>query len=115
MSTPEIEAIEKAIRNAKTILDTAGALDRLKKNKDFKDVVMKGYFREEAIRLVHLKANNSMQDPEAQKSILNQIDAIGHFCVYMDNTYKKAEQAAKIVEDGPDLLNECYLEQEELA
>ena len=115
MANREIEAIELEIRNAQKILDTAATLDRLNKNVDFKKIVMEGYFKEEAIRLVHLKSQQHMSSPESQSMILNQIDAIGCLSSYMDATYHKAAMAHKVVEDGPDMIEACYLDQEESA
>ena len=99
MEDTEIEAIEREVRNAQTIIKFADALRRLKKNKDFIDVVLNGYFKEDAIRLVHLKARPDMQSEESQKLVISQIDAIGAFSAYMNTAFHKEQMAKKTMED----------------
>lgn len=111
MAAEQIEAIEIDISKAKTVIDFASALTRLKSNKDFKDVILKGYFETEAIRLVHLKASAHMQSVENQSGIVNQIDAIGLFSGYLNAVFVKAAMAERSLEDSEETLAEIYKEQ----
>ena len=73
MANDQIASIEQDITKAKGVIDFSNALVRLKGNRDFKEVVLTGYFETEAIRLVHLKAEPHMQAPDSQLSIVSQI------------------------------------------
>jgi len=112
MANDQIEAIEKEAEKSRVAIAFGDALIRLKNNKDFKDVVLKGYFEAEPIRLVHLKAEASMAAPDKQAAILSQIDAIGNFSAYLNAALHKAAQAERTLEDTEAALIEIN---EELA
>lgn len=95
--TETIQAIDANINEAKKIADAGDALERLRSNRDFKKVIMEGYFEQEAIRLVHLKADPNMQSPDSQKSIIAQMDAIGSLNQYFHAVYQKSQIAKKAV------------------
>ena len=63
MSNEAINAIERDIKEARKHVELGDSLERLLNNRDFKKVIVEGYFEKEAARLVHLKA-----DHEAAKS-----------------------------------------------
>lgn len=113
MANDQIEAIERDISKARTFVEFGNKLQRLRDNKDFKEVVMVGYFEKEAVRLVHLKADPNMQDPESQASIVKQIDAIGAFSGFMHAAMAKAAKAAGAIEDGEAALVEIANEKVE--
>lgn len=105
------QAIEDDIRNAKAIVEMDAALQRLKANRDFQTIINKGYFEQEAIRLVHLKSNPSMQTPDAQKAILLQIDSIGSLSSYFQVINSKANMAVRTIDDCTQQLTEIYAEE----
>jgi hypothetical protein len=106
-----IEATERSIASAKSVADVVTSLARLKSNRDFKSMVLKGYFEEEAIRLVHLKSAPSMQSVDDQRALILQIDAIGCFSNYLNTLLAKATMASKTLEDDAASLAELYTEQ----
>jgi hypothetical protein len=87
MSEPTLEEqgqiIELSIEQAKEQIAMATALEKLKNNQYFKKIFMDHYMDKYAINLVKLKAHPSMQTPEKQLNILNEIDGIGQFDQYM--------------------------------
>lgn len=95
-----LQAIEKNIEQAKELVELGKAVERLRSNREFKKVVVDGYFGDEAIRLVHLKADPSMQRPESQASIVKQMDAIGAFSQYLTTVLHQASLAEKAIETG---------------
>ena len=95
-----LQAIEKSIEQAKETAELGRALERLRSNRDFKQIVISGYFDAEAVRLVHLKADPGMQKAESQASILKQMDAIGSFSSYLSTILHQASLAEKAVEAG---------------
>ena len=106
-----IEATERSMASAKSVADVITSLTRLKSNRDFKNIVLKGYFEEEAIRLVHLKSAPSMQSVDDQSALVLQMDAIGCFSNYLDALLTKANMASKTLEDDAASLAELYNEQ----
>lgn len=106
-----LEAIDLNIREAKKFVDLADSLERLKSNKDFKKVIQEGYFEKEAIRLVHLKADPSMQTAERQQSIITQMDAIGALNQYFQSVFFQAKQAAKAIAADEETREEILAEE----
>jgi hypothetical protein len=106
----QVQEIELSIANAQKMVDMGASLERLRNNKDFKKVIQEGYFEKEAIRLVHLKADPSMQTPDRQASILRDMDAVGALNQYFGAVFHQARLAAKGIEDDEqslvDLRNE---------
>jgi hypothetical protein len=92
------KVIEEGIKAARKLVDLGDALERLKSNRDFRTIVMEGYFEQEAIRLVQAKSNPGLQSAEMQKSILTQIDAIGNLNLYFSTIVQQAAMARKNIE-----------------
>lgn len=94
-STQLIKELDLNIKQAQCLVDLGNSVERLRSNKDFKSVIVDGYLSKEAIRLVHLKADVSMQTAERQAAIIKQIDAIGMLSQYFDTVRHSASQAMK--------------------
>lgn len=90
-----IKQVELTIEHAKTGVQFGEALDRLLKNRDFQTVFLDGYLREEAIRLVHLKADPGVYTPEAQADIDRQITAVGQLGGWLNHQRRVLEQNRK--------------------
>ena len=88
-----IEALDENIRRSREFVEMGKALSRLTDNKDFIRVVKEGYFEKESVRLVHLKADPSMESKERQESIVRQMDAIGAFSAYLRKVLIEADRA----------------------
>ena len=95
MSATDLQQLEENIRHADGIITEGKCLDRLYNNLDFKTIVLEGYFKKEAVRLVHLKADPAMQDERNQKNILAQIDAIGTLKAYFHTLGHRVSMAEK--------------------
>lgn len=92
----EIAALDQQIKDARPQLDLAAALERLRVNPDFKKLVVEGYLKNEAVRLVHLKADPNMSAPQHQAAIVRDIDSIGalaQFFATVDAVGRRAERA----------------------
>ncbi len=74
--------LEQQIKDAQASLELGKALARLRDNPDFKKLVVKGYLENEAVRLVHLKADPNMQSVQEQAGIDRDINAIGSLSQY---------------------------------
>lgn len=106
MSDNTVQEIELSIEQAKEFVERGKALERLRANPDFQAIVLKGYFENEAIRLVHLKSDPNVQGAEQQAAINKDIDAIGAFQWYLRVTQMQAQQAAVAIADGEEALDE---------
>lgn len=98
MST--VEEIQVDIEQAREALNTADTLNRLMKHKDFIEVIRDGYFKEEAYRLVELKAAPQMQGDVSQKAITQAIDAIGGLQQHFNKIWVLGEQARSLIENA---------------
>lgn len=112
MSQEQIEEVEIGIEHAREIVAKATALANLVSNKDFKTVVRDGYLKEEAVRLVLLKADPSAASAEMQASIADGIVAIGHFNQYLRTVQALGSMAAKSLGEYEDLRTELLDEGE---
>jgi small-conductance mechanosensitive channel len=95
--TSEIQQLEHEIQQSKKSVDLGNALERLLNNRDFKNIVLKGYLEQEAVRLVHLKASPAMDSPAKQASIVRDIDAIGAFSVFLNEIKRQSELGLKSI------------------
>lgn len=109
-NTSELQAIELSIKRNQTLVEQGNSLERLRSNKDFKKIILEGYFEQEAIRLVQLKADPSMQKPENQASILKQMDAIGSLAQYFQTVLHLASVAKKSVASDEEMRDEILAE-----
>lgn len=107
----EIAEFERNIAQSKANIAFGAAIERLKTNRDFKEVVSTGYFEKEAVRLVHLMGSPHMQTPEKQASIVRDLAAISGFSEYLNTGLFKAELAAKSLPDTEEALAEMLQEQ----
>lgn len=73
----DLNQIELSIADAKKLIKRRASLQKLFNNKDFKDIILEGYLKDEAVRLVQLKSDPNMETDERQKQVLIAIDGIG--------------------------------------
>lgn len=97
MTKDTVQLLEENIRRAKEQVETHAALARLQQNRDFQRVVLGGYLKDEAVRLVHLRVDPAMQTPERQASVLRQIDGIGCLLDYFRTLELTAANAEKSI------------------
>lgn len=101
-----VQEIEVDIEDAKAVVAKADRLERLHKNEDFKAVVLEGYFKEEAQRLVQMKAHPAMQAEEQQKNVMKAIDAIGGLQQHFHQIFLMANQAEESIRQAQEELSE---------
>jgi hypothetical protein len=93
MTENTLDQIEIELEEAKKKVKDMEAMDRLKQNKDFKDIFMEGYFKDAASHLVLLKALPEMQEEQHQVSIVKRMDAIGHLREHIRGIYQMGRAA----------------------
>lgn len=107
-----VQQIELNIARSKEILEVNSALLRLEGNRDFRLVIKSGYLEQEAIRLVHLKADPAFQSAERQASIIDSINAIGGLLQYFRTVAHNASVAAKGIEADEATRDEILAEEQ---
>lgn len=112
----QLHQLELTVAEAKRSMELALALDRLRANKDFELVIGKGYFEQEAARLVLMKAEPSLQSGDNQKSLDNGIIAVGHLRQYFNKIYQFGQMAERAIEEAnitrEELLAESLMDEE---
>jgi len=78
----DVQTIELNIAEAKATVDRMKVLMKLVDNKGFQEIIEKGYFEAEAIRLVGAKASPALADDESQRELDRDIMAIGRLRQY---------------------------------
>lgn len=105
-----MQQLEQNIDRAKQYVSLGTSLERLVSNRDFKKVILEGFFEKEAIRLVHLKSHPDYQTAELQKAIEVQMDSIGTLSQYFTTVQSNAAIAAKTLEDDEATRDELLAE-----
>lgn len=103
------QEIQDYIKEKQSKTKRLDALNRLAKNKDFKLIIDDGYFRDEAIRAVMLKADPTQESPECQEHLDKVITSIGYLRQYFRAITAEGVAAYNAIEDAEQSL----LEQEE--
>ena len=80
----QLEQVELSIDQAKYTISRMASLDKLTSNPDFVNIVLEGYFEEEAQRLVMLRVDPNFQSAQDQMELLRGIDAIGSLKMYFN-------------------------------
>ena len=111
MSEQDLQQIELSLEHAKLSIDNMKALNTLSHDKNFLKIITEGYFKEEASRLVLLKADNSMQTPEHQNTIDKSINAVGYFRQYLSTIYQLGQMAEKAIADDEATREELQAEE----
>ena len=84
--------LELRLSQIKEVIKKGDALERLSKNKDFKFLILDGYLKEEAARLVKLRADNSSTFNEViKKSIDSKITGVGEFNEFLRMIKKNSD------------------------
>lgn len=105
MQTTDMEQIEISIEEAKKLVRMGDDLRKLTSNREFKRVILDGYFKEEAQRLVSISADHALR--EHQPQIAESIRAISLFQQFLqmvDRTGNMARQQIEDLEGERDLL-----------
>lgn len=79
-----VQEIEVSIEHARKVVDKRNNMFRMFKNRDFKSIILTGYFEDEPVRLTKLMAHPSMQSADDQDYIQKQLTAIGFLHQYFN-------------------------------
>lgn len=107
MSTTE--EIELSIQEAKKLIARKDAAQRLADNRDFKELVLEGYLKDEAVRLAHISADANMK--EYREEIMLSMQGISLFRQYMQNLIRMGEMAQAEMYDYEQALDDVRAEE----
>jgi len=111
MNTEEqIQQVELSIEDAKETIRVMEMLAKMSATPEWKTIIGDGYFRDEASRLVLIRAEPSQQSPEAQKTINDQITAIGHLRMYLSSIMQTGIAMEASLESHEEALQELQHE-----
>lgn len=111
----DIEQVEMDIEHAKKFIADGDRLNRLTQNADFKELIIRGYLENEAIRLVHIKNDPNTQTEEIQKNIEQSINGISSLVSHLREISMKANEmrrAVKSYEEEQDSMREELAKQQ---
>lgn len=100
MTQSDVKTLEMTMENAKHNIELSEALDRLHDNPDFQKLIIKGYFEDECVRLVHLKGAPNTQNLDRQAAITREIDGIGSLRGYFGSVHQRGEWARDALADS---------------
>lgn len=106
----QLEQVELTIEQAEKQIEAMKALDRLKENKDFKTLILDGYLKDEASRVVLAKAEPGLQEEGTQAQLLRMIDGIGYFRQYLNKIFQFGAMAERTLESHRETRNELMQE-----
>lgn len=108
MQAPEdgMEEIQLTIEAAREIVAKRDALLKLSKNKTFKDIIMKGYLEDEAVRLTALSGHHSTV--EFRDEIFDGLKAISHFRQWMENTLMQGDLSEQSIKEHELMRDEAF-------
>lgn len=103
--------IEISIEEARKLVDQSKKALALAENPVFKELVLDGYFKDEAVRLVDLYSNPNLiaQRPEIERDL----HAIGTFRRYLSQIVLAGSRAEKEIEDALETLEEMRMSGED--
>lgn len=107
-----VQELRVTEEQAKYFVDLMESLERLYNNKDFKTVFLDGYFKEEASRLVLLRAdNNIQQDENVIKSIDDKIIGIGELRQFLLTVFARGRQMKEAVQEANEYVDDVASEE----
>lgn len=95
----QLEQVELTIEAANKAIKLKKSLDRLIKNRDFRAIIDEGYLKDEAVRLVHLKADFNMASEDNQDFVNRGIDSIGSLRGYFSKILQQGAGAEAALQE----------------
>jgi len=105
----EVQQLEVSLEHAKGMVALKDAVLKLSSNREFKKVILDGYFKEEASRLALLSADHSSKDHRPE--IITAIQGISCLHNYLQTIVRMGEIAAREVADFEEELSDLRAEE----
>lgn len=101
----DINQVELSIEVAEEVIKKGKQAEALAKIKDFKEIILDGYFVDEAARLVHYVSHPTTSE-EDRKQALRDIDGIGSLKRHLNMLVTFGKQAQEALEADKNTLEE---------
>jgi len=112
----DINQIELSIEQARKLVDRKNQIEKLTSNREFRRVILDGYFTEEAARLASI-AGDPLHE-KGRDDIMLSLQAISKLRLFLHNSMIMGNMAEQELRDHMELLEETRaeeLEQGEVA
>jgi len=106
----EYKQIELTIDQCKESIELLDALDRLRKNADWKFLIETNYLEKEASRLVLAKADPALQEDAQQEQLDKMIHGVGWFRQYLHKIIQMGLQAKRTLPEHEQTREEILSE-----
>jgi hypothetical protein len=93
----DIEQIELSLNDAKELVARRDSILKLRTNRDFRKIILDGYFKDEAVRLTSLTAAPGFE--KHRDDVFLSIQAISLLQQYLQTVLQLGDTAAKNIED----------------
>lgn len=107
----DIQEIEVTIKELKEVVERKNAVNRLLGNRDFKKLIMEGYFKDEAARLVGLLGEQAAA--QYREEIIRSMDGIAQFKAHLRTVRQIGEAAASELAHHEQALEDLRNEDQE--
>ena len=107
----QIEQVEITIEQAKEKVTQKSSLDKLLSNKDFIDIILVGYFKNEASAMALMLGNPATQTEVDQTRIIKNIEGIGRLNNYFSSIMQLGHIAEKTIKEHEELRSELLKEE----
>lgn len=113
MSQAEIREIELSMEEARKIVDRGEMAQKLASNREFKKLVLEGYFVEEASRLALLWSDPNIPE-DVRKFVERDLLGVGAFKRYLSTLVLMGQNAQHELRDLSETRDEIRQEEEDL-
>lgn len=111
-TTQQIQEVELSIEEAKQVVEFGEAIERLSKNPDYQKVILEGYMRDEALRLVKLTGDPNLP-PERMVDVHAGIRGVGELNYFLHFGLNRAEHMRQMIAEYNETLDELRQEEAE--
>jgi hypothetical protein len=105
----QVEEVELTIEEAKKHIKKRDQLRKLMANREFRQIIEEGYLKDEAIRLVGISADPSLE--HRKDAIVGQIESISNFRQYLSGILRMGDQMEDALRENEMLLDELREEE----
>lgn len=109
----QVEELEVSLEYAQGIVAKRDMLDKLSRNREFKQLVLEGYFKDEAIRLTNLSADPHPQVAEHRDDIFLAIQGISLLRQYFQRINREGEIAENEIAEYRTALAHAHAEEDD--
>jgi hypothetical protein len=98
-----VEELEQQMENLKGPIRARELVGRLRANADFKELILEGFCKKDALRYLHLSEDPSLGEAQ-QRDALNMAQAAGHLLRFLTIVEMMGFQAEEAYKQMPDVI-----------